>query len=299
MTPGPNSLMPLVYDELRRIAARYISRERPGQTLQATALVNEAFLRFAAEKTRAFANRTHFLAIAALSMRQILVQRARARKEAQLRPAMIPLIERGGFNLLEATFGEEQAKAEALRCVQCTTFCDKCVEVCPNRANYTFKMTPVAWTLPQLVCRDDGLAVAGDEPFRVAQGRQILHVDDYCNECDDCQTFCVHRGRPYADKPRLFLDPASFAGATVNAFQIEGRMVRRREKGADSRLVVLDDGGMTFEDEFVHVRLSDDWQVAEAAAKQPFEGTRSLRTAAEMAVLLRGITRSLPFLLRT
>ena len=72
-------LMPLVYDELRRIAARYVSRERPGQTLQATALVNEAFVRLAAERTRQFENRTHFLAIAALSMRQILVQRARAR----------------------------------------------------------------------------------------------------------------------------------------------------------------------------------------------------------------------------
>ena len=72
-------LMPLVYDELRRLAARYISRERPGQTLQATALVNEAYVRLAAERPREFANRTHFLAIAALSMRQILVQRARAR----------------------------------------------------------------------------------------------------------------------------------------------------------------------------------------------------------------------------
>lgn len=77
------SLMPLVYDELRRIAAGYIRRERPGQTLQATALVNEAFVRLAAEKPRQFANRTHFLAIAALSMRQILVQRARARKAAK------------------------------------------------------------------------------------------------------------------------------------------------------------------------------------------------------------------------
>ena len=76
-------LMPLVYDELRRIAARYISRERPGQTLQATALVNEAFLRLAAERAREFQNRTHFLAIAALSMRQILVQRARARRAAK------------------------------------------------------------------------------------------------------------------------------------------------------------------------------------------------------------------------
>jgi RNA polymerase sigma factor (TIGR02999 family) len=75
--------MPLVYDELRRIAARYVSRERPGQTLQATALVNEAFVRLAAERPREFANRTHFLAIAALSMRQILVQRARARRAAK------------------------------------------------------------------------------------------------------------------------------------------------------------------------------------------------------------------------
>jgi RNA polymerase sigma-70 factor (ECF subfamily) len=72
-------LLPLVYDELRRIAARYIGRERPGQTLQATALVNEAFLQLSAERTRHFQNRAHFVAIAALSMRQILVQRARAR----------------------------------------------------------------------------------------------------------------------------------------------------------------------------------------------------------------------------
>ena len=78
-----HALMPLVYDELRRIAARYVSRERPGQTLQATALVNEAFVRLAHERPREFQNRTHFLAIAALSMRQILVQRARARNAAK------------------------------------------------------------------------------------------------------------------------------------------------------------------------------------------------------------------------
>jgi RNA polymerase sigma factor (TIGR02999 family) len=78
-----HELMPLVYDELRRIAARYMGRERPGQTLQATGLVNEAFVRMAAERTREFQNRTHFLAIAALSMRQILVQRARARRASK------------------------------------------------------------------------------------------------------------------------------------------------------------------------------------------------------------------------
>ena len=75
--------MPLVYDELRRVAARYIGRERPGQTLQATALVHEAFVRLVGERARGFQNRAHFVAIAALSMRQILVQRARARRAAK------------------------------------------------------------------------------------------------------------------------------------------------------------------------------------------------------------------------
>jgi RNA polymerase sigma factor (TIGR02999 family) len=72
--------MPLVYDELRRIAASYLSRERPGQTLQATALVNEAFVRLSKEKAQHFNNRTHFRAIAAIGMRQILIERARRHK---------------------------------------------------------------------------------------------------------------------------------------------------------------------------------------------------------------------------
>lgn len=71
--------MPLVYDELRRLAASYVRRERAGQTLQATALVHEAYLRLAGARERPWTGRTHFLAIAAISMRQILVDRARRR----------------------------------------------------------------------------------------------------------------------------------------------------------------------------------------------------------------------------
>jgi len=78
-----SQLMPLVYDELRRLAASYLRRERPGQTLQATALVHEAYVRLISEKAHNWQNRTHFLAIAALSMRQILVQRARSRRAAK------------------------------------------------------------------------------------------------------------------------------------------------------------------------------------------------------------------------
>jgi RNA polymerase sigma-70 factor, ECF subfamily len=68
----------VVYNELRRLAAAYMRRERPGQTIQATALVHEAYLRLAGAGTP-WKDERHFVGIAARSMRQILVERARAR----------------------------------------------------------------------------------------------------------------------------------------------------------------------------------------------------------------------------
>lgn len=76
--PAIDALAPSVYHELRRLAASYMRRERPGQTLQATALVHEVYLRLAGAGTP-WTDERHFLGIAARSMRQILVERARAR----------------------------------------------------------------------------------------------------------------------------------------------------------------------------------------------------------------------------
>ena len=73
-------LAPLVYDELRNLAHRYMRRERPGHTLQTTALVNEAYLRLIDQKSVRWQNRAHFFAIAARMMRRILVDYARARR---------------------------------------------------------------------------------------------------------------------------------------------------------------------------------------------------------------------------
>jgi RNA polymerase sigma factor (TIGR02999 family) len=76
-------VVPLVYGELRRIAARYLRRERTGHSLQATALVHDAYLRLLKDEDLSFQNRAHFLGIAARSMRQILVEHARARDAAK------------------------------------------------------------------------------------------------------------------------------------------------------------------------------------------------------------------------
>jgi RNA polymerase sigma factor (TIGR02999 family) len=74
-------LMPLVYDELRRLAASEIASEKPGQTLDATALVHEAYLRLVGD--RQFADRRHFFRVAADAMRRILIDRARRKRRAR------------------------------------------------------------------------------------------------------------------------------------------------------------------------------------------------------------------------
>jgi len=78
-----DQLTPLVYDELRRLARRYMRNERAGNTLQTTALVNEAYLRLVDAKRVGWQDRVHFFAVSAQMMRRILVDAARARGSAK------------------------------------------------------------------------------------------------------------------------------------------------------------------------------------------------------------------------
>ena len=76
-------LIPLVYEELRRMAHYYMRRRRQGDTLQTSALINEAYLRLADHKNMRWQNRAHFFAVAAQAMRRILVDHARSRNAAK------------------------------------------------------------------------------------------------------------------------------------------------------------------------------------------------------------------------
>ncbi len=75
-----DELLPLVYEELRRLASRKMAQEQPGQTLQATALVHEAYIRLVGAESRQWSGRTHFFAAAAESMRRILIENARRKQ---------------------------------------------------------------------------------------------------------------------------------------------------------------------------------------------------------------------------
>jgi RNA polymerase sigma factor (TIGR02999 family) len=124
-------LLPLVYDELRKLAAARLAREKPGQTLEATALVHEAYLRLVGDQH--FANRRHFFAAAAQAMRRILVEAARRK---QLAPrveleGLEPAAPAGDARLLELHDALERLAAEeptAARVVEARVFAGLSVE---------------------------------------------------------------------------------------------------------------------------------------------------------------------------
>lgn len=80
---GATELLPLVYDQLRRVAAEKMSRQPPGETLQATALVHEAWLKLTGSRKKEWQGREHFFAAAAEAMRHILVDRSRRKRAAR------------------------------------------------------------------------------------------------------------------------------------------------------------------------------------------------------------------------
>ncbi|MCK6499428.1 MAG: sigma-70 family RNA polymerase sigma factor [Nitrospira sp.] len=124
------ALLPLVYDELRRLAARRLSQERPGQTLQATALVHEAWLRIGAGRRRDWAGRRHFFAAAAEAMRHILIDNARRKKTERHGGGWLRLDSVDFSELAKA--GSEEAASE--RVVRLSEILDRFARTEPRKA---------------------------------------------------------------------------------------------------------------------------------------------------------------------
>ncbi len=116
-----------------------------------------------------------------------------------------------------AAYGQQ----EAARCLECNYICNKCVDVCPNRANLS-------------------LAVPGFN-----NQNQIVHVDAYCNECGNCGQFCPWNGRPYKDKLTVFNLMADFEDSTNPGFIIEGNQVTVRQDDKVYKLAISGEGSLT------------------------------------------------------
>jgi len=143
----------------------------------------------------------------------------------------LPLEKRGGFDEVLLTMSRDAAQDEAARCLRCDRFCSICTSVCPNHAFITYQAAPFSADLATWTVRG-GRAVAGKpQSFAVVQASQTAVLTDFCNECGNCATFCPTAGRPYQDKPRLYVSKSEFGAQADNAFRITGAGAARKIAG--------------------------------------------------------------------
>jgi len=226
---------------------------------------------------------------------QELVMR-RARREWRVPTQFTPLKIRDNFNETALVYTTEEAQTEASRCVDCDTICSLCVGVCPNIALMTYQTGTFAADLPEYTVSAGELTPSGTTKFRINQPYQIAVLTDFCNECGNCVTACPTSGRPYVDKPRLYLDRTEFEAQTDNAFMISDgggvATVLGKFSGATHELSI--NGAIEYRSPTVSATFDDTFAVTSSEAGDEAEGTVSLDAAATMYTLWRGLARSMP-----
>jgi putative selenate reductase len=139
--------------------------------------------------------------------------------------------------------------------------CDKCVQVCPNDANFAVDTAPASFEAPDLVVRGGHVATESAPAYQVKRDRQFANYADFCNDCGNCDVFCPEEGGPYKVKPRFFGARATFDADTHDGFVIEkdarGRTTMTgRIGGVRHKLVVDRDASRaTFSDDAIFCEL--------------------------------------------
>jgi putative selenate reductase len=227
--------------------------------------------------------------------------RRRARREFRVPVPMRPLDDRKNFKDIILTLSEADAKKEAGRCLDCHKMCSICVGVCPNLAIMTYQIAPFEARLPDLTAVGGRVARSPGRTFRVDQPFQVAVLTDFCNECGDCATFCPTAGRPYKDKPRLYLTRREFERERDNAFMVfrnRNAWAMQAKVGGATHEIVWN-GDLRYNSPKVHATLDPDTFDLRTAGVGPAcaEGDAvSLDACASMYVLLRGLRESMSHL---
>ncbi|RLD91001.1 MAG: putative selenate reductase subunit YgfK [Bacteroidetes bacterium] len=212
-----------------------------------------------------------------------------------IHPAELSLDDRKNFNIVEQTFTEEEAKQEASRCLLCDEVCNICTTVCPNFANVYYKTAKETIELQKVIITNGKQQVVHDKTFEIKQDIQILNIDNFCNECGNCNTFCPTDGAPYKTKPKIFLTRDSFNVSTYGYYRektAEGTKLIGKKEGEESSLLTKDDV-YVYETKLGKVVLNrTDFSIIEVKLnKEVNEGALELHEAATMRVIMQGLSK--------
>ncbi len=167
----------------------------------------------------------------------------RARRDYRVPVRTVDPDSRAGSDETVLGYTADEAAREARRCLDCDRMCSLCVGVCPNMALFTYASREARVDLSELAAVGGVATAVGSARFVAGQRLQVAVLADLCNECGNCVTVCPTAGRPFHDKPRLYLRRDDFEAERSNAFMLLGDgVVEGRFDGATHRLTLVTSG---------------------------------------------------------
>ena len=188
---------------------------------------------------------------------------------------------------------EIEAITEAGRCLNCDELCNTCVTVCPNRANFSYRVPEQKLILQKAVRRADHEIVFEDDGWLdIRQQYQVLNIADLCNECGNCTSFCPTSGKPFSDKPRFFMNISKFNDSEVGFYLkvFPDKITLIKKSNEEIKTLTLDNGKYFYEDDQVQACFLDPgFEMIHVKFFSPELKEYHFREAAEMYVLLQGV----------
>ena len=188
--------------------------------------------------------------------------------------------ERDNFKIVNFQLDEETAIKEASRCLYCDEICNICVSVCPNLANYYYEVKPQKIKYDNLIFEDNQYSVLNSDEFVVEQKYQITNINDFCNECGNCDSFCPTSNAPYKIKPKFSLSKKSFANE-IDGYLLEENYLTKKENGKLSSFKV-NKNNYSYEDEDIILELNSELKPVSLSQKNDKKIKFDMRKVIEM-----------------
>ncbi len=225
---------------------------------------------------------------ASVSLQKHILKRAVKTMPMQVNET--PINNRKNFNRVTETLTEEDAVKEASRCLLCDEVCNVCTTVCPNTAFHSYQTSQRTYPVWKISSQKGKATFTKEKDFTIEQKPQILHLADWCNECGNCATFCPTAGKPYLDKPHLYLKRNSFEDNGDGYFFNKKENVLESNKSGKLVFLTEKPDSYHFSSPEVEVSLNkSNFQISALHLKENSNFEFLLDEAVEMMVIFDGV----------
>jgi len=203
----------------------------------------------------------------------------------------LPFENKNSFDLVNPVLDEESVVKESSRCLYCDEICNICVSVCPNSANYYYEISPFEMKYPRIYLENGNYDITGWEKFEVKQKYQIININDFCNECGNCDTFCPTGGAPYKVKPKFALNENSF-NEIAAGYYLNGNEIKYKENNKIISLVIKEKE-LKFSDDNTDIIFDREFYPLKISAKHNFTGEINMEKIIEMFFYMTHLNNSI------